>query len=149
VVTGLGLVTPIGIGVPSFWEGVMTGRQGVRPITRFDASALRTRIAGQVDDFDAQDHVGGRHRNRLDRFAHFSIAATRMALEDSGLTIGVNGTPSGVASDRAGSAIGSALGGMPGSEADHAEFLERGPRSIQPSLALRVYAGAGVCNVAI
>jgi 3-oxoacyl-[acyl-carrier-protein] synthase II len=149
VVTGLGLVTPIGIGVPSFWEGVTTGRQGVRPLTRFDASALRTRIAGQVDDFDVQDYVGGRHRNRLDRFAHFSIAATRMALEDSGLTIGVNGKPSGVASDRAGSAIGSALGGLPGSEADHAEFLEHGPRSIPASLALRVYAGAGVCNVAI
>ena len=149
VVTGLGLVTPIGIGVSSFWEGVKTGRQGVRPLTRFDASELRTRIAGQVDDFDPLDHLDSRRKNRLDRFAHFSIAATRMALEDAGLTIGTNGTPNGIASDRAGSAIGSALGGLPGSEADHAEFLKKGPRSIPPSLALRVYAGAGACNVAI
>jgi len=144
VVTGLGLVTPIGIGVPAFWEGVTTGRQGVGPLTRFDASALRTRIAGQVDDFDPDDHVDGKHRRRLDRFAHFSIAATRMALEDAGLTIGSNGTPSGIASDRAGSAIGSALGGLPGSEADHAAFLEHGPKSIPPSLALREIGRAHV-----
>ena len=149
VVTGLGLVTPIGIGVSSFWEGVTAGRQGVGPLTRFDASELRTRIAGQVNDFDPLDHVDGRRKKRLDRFSHFSIAATRMALEDAGVTIGTNGTPNSIGSDRAGSAIGSALGGLPGSEADHAEFLERGPKSIPASLALRVYAGAGVCNVAI
>jgi 3-oxoacyl-[acyl-carrier-protein] synthase II len=149
VVTGLGLVTPIGIGVPSFWEGVTTGRLGVRALTRFDASALRTRIAGQVDDFDPANHMEARRPGRLDRFAQFSLSAARMALDDAGLEIGTNGRPNGVASERTGSAIGSALGGLPGSEADHAEFLERGPRSIPASLALRVFAGAGACNVAI
>jgi 3-oxoacyl-[acyl-carrier-protein] synthase II len=146
-VTGLGLITPIGTGKDAFWEGVRAGRRGVRGLTRFDASELRTRIAGEVDDFEPADHIGQRHRARLDRFAQFSIAATRLALEDSGLSVGEG--PRAVPGDRFGVAIGSALGGVPGAEEDHATFLRSGHRSIPPSLALRVFAGAGACNVAI
>ena len=108
-VTGLGLITPIGTGKEAFWEGVRAGRLGVREVTRFDASELRTRIAGEVADFEPTDHIGPRHLNRLDRFAQFSIAATRLALEDSDLTVGEGARA--VAGDRLGVAIGSALGG--------------------------------------
>jgi len=146
-VTGLGLITPIGTGKEAFWEGVRAGRLGVRGVTRFDASELRTRIAGEVADFEPADHIGPRHRTRLDRFAQFSIAATRLALEDSGLSVGEGARA--VAGDRLGVAIGSALGGVPGAEEDHAAFLRSGHRSIPANLALRVFAGAGACNVAI
>jgi len=146
-VTGFGLITPIGTGRADFWNGIRTGRRGVRPITRFDASPLRTRIAGEVPDFDPGAHFDGKRRHRLDRFAQFSIAASRMALEDAGITIGTG--PGAVHGEDTAVAIGSALGGVPSAEADHAAFLEAGPRSVPPSLALRVFAGAGACNVAI
>ena len=146
-VTGLGLVTPIGIGRERFWEGIRAGRRGVREITRFDASAMRTRIAGEIHDFNAADHVSSHRPARLDRFAEFSIAATRLALKDAGLGIGTG--PGLVSPERAGVAIGSALGGVPGAEEDHAEYLRRGLKTIPASLALRVFAGAGACHVAI
>ena len=146
-ITGLGLITPIGTGVPAFWSGVLEGRRGVRTITRFDASALKTRIAGEVPDFDPRDHLDARRLHRSDRFSQFSIAAARMALADAGLSIGAG--PGRIPGDDAAVAIGSALGGVPSAEEDHAAFLESGPRSIPASLALRVFAGAGACNVAI
>lgn len=146
-VTGFGLITPIGTGRADFWKGVREGRRGVGPITRFDASPLRTRIAGEVPDFDPGAHLDAKRRHRLDRFAQFSIAASRMALEDAGIAIGTGA--GAVNPEDAAVAIGSALGGVPSAEADHAEFLEAGPRSVPPSLALRVFAGAGACNVAI
>jgi len=146
-ITGMGLITPIGTGKEAFWKGVRTGRRGVRGVTRFDASELRTRIAGEVADFEPADHIGRRHRTRLDRFAQFSIAATRLALEDSGLSVGEGARA--VPGDRLGVAIGSALGGVPGAEEDHAAFLRSGHRAIPASLAFRVFAGAGACNVAI
>lgn len=147
VVTGLGLITPIGTGRIEFWQGVREGRRGVRPLTRFDASALRTQIAGEVPDFDPGAHIDGKRRHRLDRFAQFSIAASRMALDDAGIAIGTG--PRDVRAENAAVAIGSALGGVPCAEADHADFLASGPRSVPPSLALRVFGGAGACNVAI
>ncbi|HEX7077897.1 MAG TPA: beta-ketoacyl-ACP synthase II [Candidatus Eisenbacteria bacterium] len=146
-VTGLGLITPIGTGTGPFWEGVLSGRRGVRAITRFDASALPTRIAGEVTDFDPADYIDARRRRRLDRFAQFSVAAARLALEDARLTIGAG--PGSVRPEEAAVAIGSALGGVPSAEADHAAYLASGPSAIPVSLALRVFAGAGACNVAI
>ena len=148
VITGLGLITPIGTGAEDFWAGVRTGRRGVRGVSRFDASSMRTRIAGEVPDFDPGAFLNPRRRARLDRFAQFSIVATRLALADAGLETNGGGAPA-VAGERLGVAIGSALGGVPGAEEDHAAFLQSGLRAIPPSLALRVFAGAGACNVAI
>ncbi|HEU5311452.1 MAG TPA: beta-ketoacyl synthase N-terminal-like domain-containing protein [Candidatus Eisenbacteria bacterium] len=168
VITGLGLITPIGIGHVDFWNGVRAGRRGVREVTRFDASQFRTRIAGEVDRFDPADYVESRRPSRLDRFAQFSLAATRLALDDAHLAIGngshANGHPSGngddgshgssgggfaVPGERVGVAVGSALGGVSGAEDDHAAFLRDGIRAVSPSLALRVFVGAGACNIAI
>ena len=167
VITGLGLVTPIGIGHADFWGGIRAARRGVREVTRFDASTFRTRIAGQVDRFDPADYVESRRPSRLDRFAQFSLAATRLALDDASLAIG-NGTHTnghgagngaagaaggpgrlGVPGERVGVAVGSALGGVSGAEEDHAAFLRDGIRAVSPSLALRVFVGAGACNIAI
>jgi 3-oxoacyl-[acyl-carrier-protein] synthase II len=146
-ITGLGLITPIGTGKDVFWSGVRESRRGVRSVTRFDASGMRTQIAGEVPDFDPADHLTARRHDRLDRFGQFSVVASWLALADAGLKIGVG--RDGVSGDRTAVAIGSALGGVPGAEQDHAAYLASGPRAIPPSLALRVFAGAGACNVAI
>jgi 3-oxoacyl-[acyl-carrier-protein] synthase II len=146
-VTGLGLITPVGTGKEAFWSGVRSSRRGVREVTRFDTSAMRTRIAGEVSDFDPADFLPARRHERLDRFGQFSVSATWLALADAGITLGEG--RAGVAGERTGVAIGSALGGVPGAEQDHAAFLASGTRAIPASLALRVFAGAGACNVAI
>jgi 3-oxoacyl-[acyl-carrier-protein] synthase II len=146
-ITGLGLVTPIGTGVREFWDGIREGRRGVRAITRFDASPFRTRIAGEIPDFDPTPLVDRKRAARMDRVGLLAVTATRLALEDAALRIADG--PGSVPGDDVGVTIGSALGGVPGAEADHETFLTRGVRSIEPSLALRVFAGAGACNVAI
>ncbi|HYR50980.1 MAG TPA: beta-ketoacyl-ACP synthase II [Candidatus Dormibacteraeota bacterium] len=145
--TGIGMVTPIGTGRRDFWEGVRSGRRGVGPLTRFDASALRTRIAGEIPSFDFSAFFSPRRAGRMDRFAQLSIAAAQLAIEDAGLRIG-EGTMA-VPETEVGVTIGSALGGVPSAEADHVIFLESGLKSVPPSLATRVFAGAGACNVAI
>ena len=145
--TGLGLITPIGVGRSSFWAGVREGRRGVRALTRFDASALRTRIAGEVAEFEPGDHLGRARRHRLDRFAQFSLVAARLALEDAAIRVADG--PGSIPAEETAVAIGSALGGVACAEEDHAAFLAKGPKSVPPSLALRVFGGAGACNVAI
>jgi 3-oxoacyl-[acyl-carrier-protein] synthase II len=146
-VTGIGAVTPIGTGRNEFWEGVRASRRGVGPVTRFDASALKTRIAGEIPGFDFTAFYSPKRAGRLDRFAQLSIAASQLALEDSGIRIG-EGLHS-VPETGIGVTIGSALGGAPSAEGDHVAFHELGIRSVPPSLATRVFAGAGACNVAI
>jgi 3-oxoacyl-[acyl-carrier-protein] synthase II len=146
-ITGIGVVTPIGTGRREFWDAVRASRRGVGPLTRFDASALRTRIAGEIPNFEPSTFFSPRRAGRMDRFAQLSIAASHLAMQDSGLTIG-DGFHS-IPETELGVTIGSALGGVPSAEADHAAFLESGLRSVPPSLAIRVFAGAGACNVAI
>ena len=145
--TGIGVVTPIGTGKRDFWEGVRSGRRGVGPLTRFDASALRTRIAGEIPSFDFSAFFSPRRAGRMDRFAQLSIAAAQLAIEDAGFRIGEGSMA--VPETEVGVTIGSALGGVPSAEADHVLFLESGLKSVPPSLATRVFAGAGACNVAI
>ena len=147
VITGIGAITPIGTGRREFWEGVRTSRRGVGPVTCFDASALRTRIAGEIPGFDASAFYLPKRAGREDRFAQLSIAASQLAIEDSGIRIGEG--LDAVPETELGVTIGSALGGVPSAEADHAAFLRSGLRAVPPSLAIRVFAGAGACNVAI
>jgi len=146
-ITGIGVVTPIGTGRRDFWEGVRTSRRGVGPLTRFDAAALRTRIAGEIPTFEPSSFFTAKRAGRMDRFAQLSIAAAQLALEDSGLVIGEG--LHAIPETEMGVTIGSALGGVPSAEADHVAFMESGLRSVPPSLATRVFAGAGACNVAI
>jgi 3-oxoacyl-[acyl-carrier-protein] synthase II len=146
-ITGIGAVTPIGTGRRDFWEGVRAGRRGVGPVTRFDVSSYRTRIAGEIPGFDFADFFSPKRAGRLDRFAQLSIAAAQLALEDAGLVIGEG--LHAIPETEMGVTIGSALGGAPSAEADHVAFSESGLHSVQPSLATRVFAGAGACNVAI
>jgi len=143
VITGIGAVTPIGIGVEGLWNGLQRRASAVGGITRFDPSPFRSRMAGQVNDFFPADHVEERRVRRLDRFSQFSIAATRLALADAALD------PAREDGDRVGAMMGTALGGVARGEGEYRNFVEGGIRAVDPSLALSVFAGAGSCNIAI
>ncbi|HRZ08356.1 MAG TPA: beta-ketoacyl synthase N-terminal-like domain-containing protein [Gemmatimonadales bacterium] len=143
VITGIGAITPIGIGVEGLWSGLEGARSAVREITRFDPAPFRTRIAAQVDDFHASDHIEERKARRIDRFGQFSVAASRMALADAELDLAREDR------DRIGVMMGTALGGVGMAEEQHARYVEGGVRAVDPGLALMVFAGAASCNVAI
>jgi 3-oxoacyl-[acyl-carrier-protein] synthase II len=141
-VTGVGAVTPIGLGAQGLWRGVLADRSAVREIDRFDASPFPSRIAAQVDGFRAADHLDARRARRLDRFSQLAVAASRMAAEHAGW---------GRVSDpaRTGVWIGSALGGVAFGEEQHAAYVAGGVRKVSPTLATAVFGGAGAANVAI
>ena len=141
VVTGIGVVTPLGTGVDAFWDGILDERVAVAPLTRFRADGYRSQIAAQIDDFDAADHVSAKRVRWTDRFSQFAIAASRLALEDAAYR------PNG-ASDDVGVFLGSALGGLAYADEQHDVFRQQGLEAIRPLLAISVFGGASVSNVA-
>ena len=143
VITGIGAITPIGLGVDGLWEGLRRRTSAVRCITRFDPTAFKSRIAGEVPDFVPTDHIEERRARRLDRYSQFTIAATRMALADARLDLARENP------DRVGAMMGTALGGVAHGERNYHAFLTEGPRAVDPALALTVFAGAASCNIAI
>ncbi len=126
VVTGLGMVTPLGTGVEKNWEMVCAGKSGIGPITKFDASTFPTRIAGEVKDFKSEDFMDKQQIRRFDIFIHYAVASARMAIEDSGLKIDKENA------HRVGCVTGSGLGGLEMLEHYHKVLLDRGPRRISP-----------------
>lgn len=126
VVTGLGLISPVGIGVEKSWGGMLQGRSGVRRITQFDASSFATKIAGEVDGFNPEDYIEPKEVKKMDRFIHFGVAASTMAFSDSGLKIEEHNAA------RVGVYVGSGMGGLPAIEHYHKILLEKGPRRITP-----------------
>ena len=141
-VTGIGVVTPLGIGLGAFWDGILSERVAVGPITRFDASGYRSRIAAEIDGFEPGEFVGKKRIRWTDRFSQLSIAAARLALDDAGYR------PNG-ASDDVGVYLGSALGGLAFADEQHDVFRQHGLDAVKPLLAISVFGGAATCNVAI
>jgi len=126
VVTGLGLVSPVGNSVPEAWDNLLAGKSGVGPITRFDASALSARIAGEVKGFDVAAYLSAKEARRMDTFIHFGMAAGIQAFRDSGIEVGAENA------HRIGVNIGSGIGGLPMIEDTHNDYLAGGPRKISP-----------------
>jgi len=126
VVTGLGVVSPIGIGAKEAWDNLLAGRSGVGPITKFDASLLPTRIAAEVKNFKAADWMPPKETRRSDTFIHYGLAATKMALEDASLAIDDSNA------ERIGVNVGSGIGGLPMIEDNIREMIAKGPRRISP-----------------
>lgn len=143
VITGIGAVTPIGTGKQALWEGVLRGKSAVRRISHFDPTQFSSQIAAEVTNFDPLDYMDAKKARRMDRFSQFAVAAGYMALVDSGLDLLKED------SEKIGSSIGSALGGVPNGEAQHLSFLEHGIRAVNPQLALTIYVGAGGCNLSM
>ncbi|MGQ4583186.1 beta-ketoacyl-ACP synthase II [Lysobacter sp. F60174L2] len=126
VVTGLGLVSPLGNDLASSWDGVINGRSGIGPITHFDTTGFTTRIAGEVRDFDVTKWVSPKDARKMDPFIHYGVAASMMAMEDAGLVVDDSNA------ERIGALIGSGIGGILGIEEQTIKFNEGGPRKISP-----------------
>ena len=126
VITGMGLVTPLGVGTEATWEGLIAGRSGIGPITRFDASAFSARIAGEVKGFNSEDWLEAKEARKYDLFVHFGIAAAELAVRAAELHITAENAP------RVGVVIGSGIGGLPGIAENHTALVERGPRRVSP-----------------
>ena len=142
-VTGMGIITPIGVGVDGLRAGLRAGRSAVGMITEFDTSQFVTHIAAQIKDFDPIPYLDGKKLKRLDKFSQFAVAAAKMAVADGSLDLRLEDR------DRIGVCLGTALGGVGFAEEQYPEFIARGPRGVNPLLALSVFNGAGSCNVAI
>jgi len=141
VITGIGAITSVGIGVDDMWDGILAGRSGIRLIDRFDTEGFRTKVAGQVDGFDPAPYVSPKSAKRMDRFALFSVAAAKMAADDAGLEL-QGETDAGVI-------MGSALGGLGFAEEQHIVFMERGLDKVAPSLAYLVFGASASAHIAI
>ena len=132
VVTGVGLVTPLGTGTKKTWEGLLNGSSGIGPITRFDASAHASQIAAEVKDFEPSDWFEKKQAKTLDHFVQYGIAAAELAIQDSGLKLTEE------LSERVGVITGCGMGGLPTIEEYHGVLMNRGPRRITPFFIPRV-----------
>ena len=126
VVTGMGILSPVGNDLDSSWEGIVNGRSGIGPITHFDASTFPTRIAGEVKGFDPAAWIPAKDIKKMDPFVHYGVAASMMAIRDAGLEIDEAGA------DMIGVAIGAGIGGLKGIEETTLRWKEGGARKISP-----------------
>ena len=126
VVTGLGIVSPVGSSIDKAWENIKNGVSGIRKISSFDASGFSVQISGSVVDFNADDYITPKNQKKMDTFIHYGIGASVMAINDAGLEINEGN------SDRVGVSIGSGIGGLPYIEKNYGNFLNSGPRKISP-----------------
>lgn len=126
VITGLGIVSPVGIGVAQAWQNIVNGKSGIGRITHFDPSLFACQIAGEVKDFDVTQYLPAKDARRMDRFIHFGMVAGMEAFKDSGIEVNEQNA------ERIGVNIGSGIGGLPMIEDTHNDFLGGGPRKISP-----------------
>ena len=143
MVTGIGLVTSIGIGREAVWDSAVAGRSGAGPITLFDTSDHITKFACEADGFDPADYMDPKSARRMDRFAQLAVAAGKMAIEDSGLPLDPNGN------DRIGAIIASGVGGLQTFEDQVAVLLERGPTRVSPLFIPMMIANMGAAQVSM
>jgi len=126
VVTGLGMVSPVGLNVQASWESILAGRSGIQPITHFEIGPFSTRFGGPIYGFDITQYISAKEARKMDKFIHYGLAAGCEAIEDAGLTITEENAP------RVGVAIGSGIGGITGIENNYGVYLQGGPRKISP-----------------
>jgi len=144
VITGLGPITCIGKGVEGFWNAILAEKTGITPIANFDVSGFGVRVAGQINDWDPEEFFPPHRLKRLDRYAQFSVASAKLALDDAGIEYS-HDKPQ----DRIGVSFGTALGGVCKAEEQYIRFLKKGARGVQPTLAVQVFGGSAHSNIAI
>ncbi|HUP25106.1 MAG TPA: beta-ketoacyl-ACP synthase II [Thermoanaerobaculia bacterium] len=143
VVTGIGLVSPLGVGTEANWQGLLEGRSGVGPLTRFDASDYESRIAGQVSGFDASRFLDRKDARRIDLFIQYGLAAAQLAHDDARLDIGEE------EGERVAVLIGAGIGGLPSIESMHHVLLEKGPDRVSPFFIPGLIANMAAGQVSI
>lgn len=126
VITGIGLVTPLGIGKDQNWEALLSGRSAISTITRFDVSRFPTKIAGEIKNFDPQLFIDRKEARKMDLFVQYAIAAAQLAVEDSGIDLAL------LEGERTGVYVGSGIGGIGSIEETHRVLLEKGPERVSP-----------------
>jgi 3-oxoacyl-[acyl-carrier-protein] synthase II len=143
VVTGIGIISPIGSGTEDFWRGLIEGRSGAGPIKSFDASDLPVRIAAEIPEFDPTDYLSPREVGRTDRFTQLAVGAASMAWDEAG------GSKLGASSERVGVIIGSGIGGLATIEREHNNLIKSGPRRVSPFMVPRLMANAAAGAVSM
>jgi 3-oxoacyl-[acyl-carrier-protein] synthase II len=143
VVTGLGVISPVGTGLEQFWTSLTSGVSGIRKIARFDATNYSTQIAGEVVDFNPMQYMDKKEARRMDRFTQFAVVASGMAIEDAGLDL------DNVDRDRVGVILGSGIGGIETLENQAAVLAEKGPSRVSPVFVPMIIANMGAGQVAI
>jgi len=126
VVTGVGMITPVGLDTEKTWEGLINGKSGIGPITQFDDKTIPTQIAGEIHGFEPEKYIEPKEIKKMDRFIHLAIAASQMAMDDSGLKV----TPENA--EHVGVIVSAGMGGLPAIEKYHKIYLERGIRKVTP-----------------
>jgi len=126
VVTGLGIVSPVGNSIDDAWKNILDGKSGITPIDTFDASAFSVRFSGSVKNFDVEQYMSKKDARKMDTFIHYGMAASIQAIEDSGLEVTEENAP------RIGVAVGSGIGGLPYIEQQHTAYMAKGPRRVSP-----------------
>ena len=143
VITGLSLLTPLGIGVEKNWRRLLEGESGISHITFFDASAFSSQIGGEVRDFNPEEYIDKREARRMDRFAQFSVAAARMAIADAGLDM------EKLKPEEVAVIMGSGIGGIATWEEQHRIFLEKGPNRVSPFFIPMLISDMAAAHIAI
>ncbi|MGI6552214.1 MAG: beta-ketoacyl-ACP synthase II [Clostridia bacterium] len=143
LITGMGVISPVGTGLEKFWEGLVSGRSGIGPITRFNPENLPTRIAGEVKDFDPLDYLDRKEAKRMDRFCQFAVAGTIMALEDALLDL------TSIDLDRFAVVLGTGIGGTQTFEEQHQVLLEKGPGRVSPFFVPMMIANMAAGQISI
>ncbi len=143
VVTGMGVISPLGTDIKTFWSNLTQGTSGAGPITRFDPAGFNTRIAAEVKNFNPADFIDKKELRRMDRFTHFALAAAKIALGDAGLDL------TKVDRDRVGVVLGSGIGGLETIEEQHNVLLNRGPGRISPFFIPMMIPNMGAGQIAI
>ncbi|NLO89583.1 MAG: beta-ketoacyl-ACP synthase II [Clostridia bacterium] len=143
VITGIGIISPVGIGKNKFWEALVEGKSGITKITRFDVRDYPTKIAGEVKDFSPFDYIDKKEARRMDRFAQFAVAAGKMAVEDSGLDL------EKIDKDRVGVILGTGIGGTETFEEQHRVLLNKGPNRVSPFFIPMMIGNMGAGQISI
>ncbi|MEW6173375.1 MAG: beta-ketoacyl-ACP synthase II [Bacillota bacterium] len=143
VVSGLGIISPVGSGKTAFWQAITGGKSGVRPITRFDTTDFKTRIAAEVPDFNPEAYIDKKEARRMDRYTQFAVAAARIALEDAGIDSG------SVDPDRVGVILGCGIGGMETFEDQARVIVTRGPNRVSPFFVPMMISNMAAGQIAI
>jgi 3-oxoacyl-[acyl-carrier-protein] synthase II len=143
VITGIGVITPIGIGKDAFWKGIQKGQCGIDHIQSFDTSDSLAKIGGEIRDFIAEDHLNPKEARRMDRFTQFAVAASRLAIKDANLSV------EKLNRDKVGVITGTAMGGLAFAAKEHEKFLAHGRKKINPFLPLALTWGASSGQVSI
>ena len=143
VITGLGAITPIGLNVNDFWKNIKAGVHGIGPITYFDTTDYKAKLAAEVKDFDAKNYMDPKSARRMEQFSQFAVAATKEAIEDAKLDMSKE-DPYMV-----GVAVGSGIGSLQSMEKEYGKLLEKGPSRVAPLLVPMMISNMAAGNVAI